>query len=88
MNLTPLEAIENNGYEIETREAAMREIGRDGDEVQLSVSTRELRTVLGALNEALNGAYAIPEDEWAGLVGTSPEAADVLIRSLVEILER
>ena len=65
----------------------MEEIGRDGDQLRVRVSTAELRTLLGALNEALNGAYAIPEDEWEPLVGGPPEVAERLVESLLTILE-
>ncbi len=66
----------------------MEEVRRDGDEVQVRVSTLELRALLGALNEALNGAYAIPEDEWEPLVGQPAAAAEELADSLMTILER
>ena len=66
----------------------MEEVQRDGDQVQVRVSTRELRTLLGALNEALNGGYAIPEDEWEPLVGQPAAAAEALVESLLTILER
>jgi hypothetical protein len=66
----------------------MQEVRREGDEVVLSMSLDELRLLTGALNEARNGPYAIPEDEWGGLVGQPPERASALLGQLLTILER
>ena len=65
----------------------MREIERDGDEVTVRATVVELRLIVGALNESLNGAYALPEDEWEPLVGAPPERAASVLRSLVAMFE-
>ena len=66
----------------------MRELSRDGDQVVASVSLEEVRLLIGTLNEALNGAYAIPDDEWPDLVGQSPHAAARMLDALAGIVER
>jgi hypothetical protein len=66
----------------------VEEIERQDDQVTVSASTEELRLLVGALNEALNGGYAIPADEWLDLVGQPPERASALLAALGTILER
>ena len=66
----------------------MEELERTGDEITVRASPDELRLILGAVNESLNGPYAIPADEWGGLVGQPPERGERLIDALMQILER
>ena len=66
----------------------MQELSRDSEQVVISASLDELRLLLGALNEALNGPYAIPDDEWTALLGQPPERASELIRQLIALLEQ
>jgi hypothetical protein len=67
---------------------SMQEVRRDGERVVVEVTLDELRLITGAVNEALNGPYAIPVDDWEALVGQPPERADALLDSLSTILER
>jgi hypothetical protein len=66
----------------------MEEVRRNGEQVVVSASREELRLLVGVLNEAVNGGYAIPLDEWEGLVGQPPDEAGALLDALVTILER
>ena len=66
----------------------MKEIRRGAGQVVISASLDELRLILGALNEALNGPYAIPDDEWIELIDQPPERANELIEQLTTLLER
>ena len=66
----------------------MQEVRRDGDNLTVSVTMDELRLLIGALNESLNGGYAFPADEWGALVGQPPERGDELLHALLEIAER
>jgi hypothetical protein len=66
----------------------MHEQERTSDQILVSVSAEELRLLLGTLNEALNGPYAIPSDEWIDLVGQPPERVASLLGQIGAILER
>ena len=66
----------------------MQELSRDSERIVVSASRDELRLLLGALNEAFNGPYAIPDDEWTELIDQPPERASALIRELTALLGR
>jgi hypothetical protein len=66
----------------------MQEQERTSDQILVSVSLDELRLLLGIVNEALNGPYAIPADEWIDLVGQSPERVAALLGQIGTIVER
>jgi hypothetical protein len=63
----------------------MEEVGRDGEQIVISASREELRLLAATLVEALNGAYAIPSDEWGDLVGASREQVRALLDELVAL---
>jgi hypothetical protein len=66
----------------------MQEQERKSDQILVSVSLDELRLLLGTMNEALNGPYAIPADEWIDLVGQPPERVAALLGQIGAIVER
>ncbi|MBV9819058.1 MAG: hypothetical protein JOZ07_12010 [Solirubrobacterales bacterium] len=66
----------------------MRELSRESEEVTIVASLQELRLLLGTLNEALNGAFAIPDEDWDDLIGQPTGRASELADRLAEILER
>ena len=66
----------------------MQELRRESGQVVISASLDELRLLLGATNEALNGPYAIPDEDWTELVGQPPERALELLEQLAAILEQ
>lgn len=66
----------------------MKEIRRGAGQVIISASPDELRLLLGALNEALNGPYAIPDDEWIEPIDQPAPRAHELMEQLTTLLER
>ena len=65
----------------------MQRIGSEEDEVTVRLSHDELRLLGATLNEALNGAYAIPDAGWDEMIGPSDEAAR-LLDDLIGILDQ
>lgn len=60
--------------------------GTEPGRIVVSASPDELRLMLAALNEMLNGPFAIPDADWDNLVGQPPARASALADELYEIL--
>lgn len=60
--------------------------GTEPGRIVVSASPDELRLMLAALNEMLNGPYAIPDYDWDSLVGQTQARASELADALYGIL--
>lgn len=60
--------------------------GTEPDRIVVSASPDELRLMLAAVNEMLNGPYAIPDYDWDNLVGQPQARASELADELYRIL--
>ena len=60
---------------------------KEGEEIVVRATTEEMRLLGATLNEALDGAYAIPSDEWEELVGPRASVRR-LMKEIVDAIAR